>query len=171
MLLNWLPWSEWIRTFSRGLSPQRRHQQRLQHHMAQTPEEATAARAELELRLRKTETAIDRLLDRLAGEEASESIMERLKIREAERDQLRRELTDSADAQPIALPSRTELDSVYRAQVERLASLLTGSEQIVAANALRKELLGELRVWGDPTARDGVAIEIRGGGIPDLPNF
>ena len=30
------------------------------------------------------------------------------------------------------------------------------------ANALLRELLGEVRVWGDPEARDRVAIEIRG---------
>ena len=33
MLVNWLPWSEWIRSFSLGLSPPRRHQQRLRHHI------------------------------------------------------------------------------------------------------------------------------------------
>ena len=130
--------------------------------MAKSPEDATSARAELEDRLGKTETAIDRLLDRLEGEEVSESLMERLKTREAERDVLRRELTESANPQPIILPSRTELETIYRAQVGRLAALLTGSDQIVAANALLKELLGEVRVWGDPDARDGVAIEIRG---------
>lgn len=33
---------------------------------------------------------------------------------------------------------------------------------MVAANALLRDMLGEVRVWGDPEARDGVAIEIRG---------
>jgi len=46
--------------------------------------------------------------------------------------------------------------------VERLEGLLTGSDHMVAANALLKELLGEVRVKGDPEARDGMAIEIRG---------
>ena len=130
--------------------------------MAACPHDAVAARTELEARLRKIEATIDRLLDRLEGEEVSESLMERLKIREAERDVLRGELAESEDPQPIVLPSRTELETIYRAQVERLATLLTGSDQIVAANALLKELLGEVRVWGDPEARDGTAIEIRG---------
>ena len=130
--------------------------------MAACPHDAVAARTELEARLRKIEATIDRLLDRLEGEEVSESLMERLKIREAERDVLRGELAESEDPQPIVLPSRTELETIYPAQVERLATLLTGSDQIVAANALLKELLGEVRVWGDPEARDGTAIEIRG---------
>ena len=130
--------------------------------MAQSPDDATAARAELKTRLRKTETAIERLLDRLEGAEDSESLMDRLKTREAERDALRRELTKSADPQPIVLPTHAELEGVYRAQVERLETLLTGSDHMVQANALLRELLGEVRVWGDPEARNGTAIEIRG---------
>jgi site-specific DNA recombinase len=42
--------------------------------MAKSPDDASAARAEIETRLRKTETAIDRLLDRFEGDEASESL-------------------------------------------------------------------------------------------------
>ncbi|SFH52658.1 Recombinase zinc beta ribbon domain-containing protein [Palleronia marisminoris] len=129
--------------------------------MATSPDDATAARAELETRLRKMEATIDRLLDRLEGEEASESLMSRLKTREAERDALRQELAETANPQPIVLPTRGELEAIYRAQVERLEGLLTGSDHMVAANALLRELLGEVRVKGDPEARDGTAIEIR----------
>lgn len=49
---------------------------------------------------------------------------------------------------------------LYQAQVERLESLLTGSDQMVAANALLKDLLGEIRVMGDPEAADGVSITL-----------
>ena len=130
--------------------------------MAQTPEDTTDTRAKIEKEINRIESAIGRLLDRLEDAEASESLIERLKTREAERDALRRALTESADPQPIVLPSRAELELIYQAQVEHLATLLTGSDQIVAANALLKELLHEVTVWGDPEARDGTAIEIRG---------
>ncbi|WP_299913740.1 hypothetical protein, partial [uncultured Paracoccus sp.] len=50
------------------------------------------------------------------------------------------------------VPTQAELETIYRAQVERLESLLTGSDQMVAANALLKDLLGEIRVMGDPEA-------------------
>lgn len=36
------------------------------------------------------------------------------------------------------------------------------SDQIVETNALLRELLGEVQVWGDADAPDGMAIEIRG---------
>ncbi len=130
--------------------------------MAQSPDDASAARAELEARLRKTETAIERLLDRLEGDEATDSLMDRLKTREAERESLQDDLSQVAKAQPIVLPTKGELEEIYSAQVGRLEALLTGSDHMVQANALLKELLGEVRVWGDAQARDGVAIEIRG---------
>ncbi len=130
--------------------------------MARSPDDASAARAEIEARLRKTDTAIDRLLDRLEGDEAGESLMERLKSREAERDTLRTELAKAANPETVVLPTMVELEGIFRVQVERLEALLTGSDQMVMANALLRELLGEVRVWGEAEAQDGVAIEIRG---------
>ena len=94
--------------------------------MAQSPDDATAARAELEARLRKTETAIDRLLDRLEGDEAGDSLMERLKTREAERDAMLRQLAETAESKPIVLPTQAELEAIYRAQVERLEAAADG---------------------------------------------
>ena len=87
--------------------------------------------------------------------------MDRLKTREAERDALRRDLHESAEAEPVVLPIPTELEAIYQAQVERLDHLLTGSNQMITANALLRYLLGEVHVWDDPDARDGVRIEIR----------
>ncbi len=88
--------------------------------------------------------------------------MERLKAREAERDALRAELAEISEENSFTVPSREDLDAIYRAQVARLEELLTGSDHMVEANALLRELLGEVRVWGDPQAQGGVAIEIRG---------
>ena len=83
--------------------------------------------------------------------------------REEERDALRAELAESAaTVEAVAPPSPAELEAIYRAQVARLEDLLTGSDQMVAANALLRELLGEVCLWGDPKARDGMRIEIRG---------
>ncbi|WP_375692127.1 recombinase family protein [Pseudooceanicola sp. LIPI14-2-Ac024] len=119
-------------------------------------------RASLETRLKKVETAIERLLDRLETDEAGDSLLGRLNAREAERDALRNALADIDQQMPFVPPSASELEAVYRAQVARLEDLLTGSDQMVAANALLRDLLGEARVWGDPEARDGMRIEIRG---------
>lgn len=38
----------------------------------------------------------------------------------------------------------------------RVESLLTGRDQIVGANALLRQMLAEVRVWGDPKAQDEV---------------
>ncbi|GGB31679.1 hypothetical protein GCM10011324_46260 [Allosediminivita pacifica] len=120
------------------------------------------SRAALASKLAKVETAIERLLDRLETEDASDAILARLERREAERDTLRAELSASFDETPVAPPSPAELEAIYRAQVTRLEDLLTGSDQMVAANALLRDLLGEVRVWGDPDARGGMRIELRG---------
>jgi site-specific DNA recombinase len=126
--------------------------------MAQGAREDNQVPKEIEARLKDLEPTIARLLDRLETDEAGESLLERLKAREAERDALRAELAASAKPARIVPPSAAELDAIYRGQVGRLEDLLTGSEQMVQANALLRELLGEVRVWGDPDARDGVAI-------------
>ncbi len=64
--------------------------------------------------------------------------------------------------QPFVAPSLDELQEIYQDQLARLEGLLTGSDEIVAANALLREMLGEVRLWGDPEARDGMRIEIQG---------
>ena len=51
---------------------------------------------------------------------------------------------------------------IYRKQVALVEALLTGSDQMVAANALLREMLGEVRVQGDPDAQDGMRVELRG---------
>ena len=124
--------------------------------------DAEHRRAHLESQLPRTDAAIARLLDRLEGEEAGESLLERLKTREDERDGLRREIATMQAPAPMVIPTQADLEAVYRRQVARLDALLTGSDQMVAANALLKELLGEVRVWGDVEAADGMRIEIRG---------
>ena len=96
------------------------------------------------------EGAIERLLDRLEGDDASAALMERLKAREAERDALRAELAEISEENSFTVPSREDLEAIYRAQVARLEELLTGSDHMVEANAFLRELLGEVRVWGDP---------------------
>ena len=130
--------------------------------MAEAPDKALAHREQLEAKIRAADTAVDRLLDRLEGDNASEAVMARLSAREAERAALRAELAAIAPAEPVGLPTRAELEATYQAQVARLESLLTGSDQMVQANALLRDLLGEVRLWGDPEARDGMKIEIRG---------
>ena len=130
--------------------------------MAQGIRDDNQAPKEIEARLKDVERAIGRLLDRLETDEACGSLLDRLKARETERDALRAELTATAMQARIAHPSATDLEEIYRDKVGRLEDLLTGSDQMVAANGLLRELLGEVRVWGDPDARDGVAIEIRG---------
>ena len=116
--------------------------------------------AQLEARLAKTEGTIERLLDRLEGDEAGESLMARVKAREDERDALRAEIAKITEPAVLHVPTQAELETIYQAQVERLESLLTGSDQMVAANALLKDLLGEIRVMGDPEAADGVSITL-----------
>ncbi len=76
---------------------------------------------------------------------------------------MRAEISENpAPAESTKLPTVVELEEIYRRQVERLEHLLTGSNQLVAANTLLKSLLGEVRLFADEDARDGMAIEIRG---------
>ncbi|WP_235047707.1 recombinase family protein, partial [Limimaricola cinnabarinus] len=117
---------------------------------------------QLEGQLKRTETAIERLLDRLETEEAGESLLVRLKSREAERDALRQEIGALGKATEVVFPTLEDLEATYRIQVRRLEELMTGSGQIVEANGLLREMLGEVRVWKDTDARDGLRIEIRG---------
>ena len=119
-------------------------------------------KAQLEARIAKAESAIERLLDRLQGDEAGEALLFRLKTREAEVEVLRTELTQLAEPTELIIPTQADLEVIYRKQVARLEALLTGSDQMVAANALLREMLGEVRVQGDPDARDGVRVELRG---------
>ncbi|AUH65581.1 hypothetical protein [Paracoccus zhejiangensis] len=86
--------------------------------------------------------------------------MARLTAREDERDALRAEIAKLTEPAVQHVPTHAELETIYRAQVERLESLLTGSDQMVATNALLKDLLGEIRVMGDPEAADGVSITL-----------
>ena len=116
----------------------------------------------LEAQLKRTETAIERLLDRLETEETGDSLLARLKTREAERDALRDEIIELGKATEVVVPTLEGLETIYGQQVRRLEDLLTGSGQIVEANALLRQILGDVRVWKDPDARDGVRIEIRG---------
>lgn len=44
----------------------------------------------------------------------------------------------------------------------KLEALLTRSDQMVAANALLREMLGEVRVQGDPDLRKRMRVELRG---------
>jgi site-specific DNA recombinase len=114
-------------------------------------------------KMRMLDATIERLLDRLEGDEVGDALLERLRAREAEKTELSVEIAslDGRDTR-IGIPSPAELEAIYRRQVGRLEDLLTGSEQIVAANALLKELIQEVRVQGDDDSCDGTAIEIRG---------
>ncbi|ANP36443.1 hypothetical protein JL2886_01526 [Phaeobacter gallaeciensis] len=114
--------------------------------MSGRPDQNAASHAAPEAQLRKAEGAIERLLDRLEGDDASAALMERLKAREAERDALRAELAEISEENSLNVPSREDLEAIDRAQVARLEELLTGSDHMVEANALLRELLGEVRV-------------------------
>ena len=72
------------------------------------------------------------------------------------------EIMRIAEPATMAIPTQADLEAIYRKQVARLEALLTGSDQMVAANALLREMLGEVRVQGDPEARDGMRVELRG---------
>ncbi|MFC3530478.1 hypothetical protein ACFOMH_20130 [Paracoccus mangrovi] len=67
-----------------------------------------------------------------------------------------------AEPSPLIIPTQADLEAIYRKQVVRLEALPTGSDQMVAANALLREMLGEVRLLGDPDARDGMLVELRG---------
>ena len=55
---------------------------------------------------------------------------------------------------------RITADTAYSRRVGRLEDLLRGSTEMVKANAFLGDLLGEVRLSGDPRARDGMRIEI-----------
>ena len=65
-------------------------------------------------------------------------------------------------AESTKFPTIEELEEIYRHQVESLEHLLTGSEQIIEANALLRTLFAEVRLSPDKSAQHGMAIEIRG---------
>ena len=130
--------------------------------MKQAPEDGAADTVRIERELKKAEAAIERLLDRLEGDEGSDALMARLKAREAERAVLRQELAGITAPGMVVIPTAAELEVIYRHQVARFESLLTGSDQMVAANTLLRQMLGEVRVWGDPEALDRVRVEIHG---------
>lgn len=90
--------------------------------------------------------AIERLLDRLGTDEAGEALLARLKARQVERAALRRQLAATATQQEVILPTQAELEAVYCKQVAHLEATLTGSDQILAANALLRQMLGEVRI-------------------------
>ncbi|ETX10413.1 hypothetical protein OCH239_22235, partial [Roseivivax halodurans JCM 10272] len=129
------------------------------------------SRAALETKLAKVETAIERLLDRLETEDASDAVLARLETREAERDALRAELAESGQQTPVTPPSPAELEAIYRAQVARLEDLLTGSDQMVAANALLRDLLGEVCLWGGPGGAGWDADRDPGRFVPDTSGW
>lgn len=130
--------------------------------LKQAPQDGATDKAQIERELKKADAAIERLLDRLETDEAPEPLMGRLKARQTEREELREQLAATAAQQEVVLPTQAELEAVYRMQVARLEDLLTGSDQMIAANALLKQMLGEVRVWGDAEARDGMRIELHG---------
>lgn len=119
-------------------------------------------KAQLESRIAKAKAAIERLLDRMEGEEAGEALLSRLKTREAEIANLRAELTLLAEPSALIIPTQADLEAIYLKQVTRLEARLTGSDQMVSANALLREMLGEVRVQSDPDAQDGMRVELRG---------
>lgn len=119
-------------------------------------------KAQLESRISKAEGEIERLLDRLEAEEDGEALLSRLKACEAEVETLHAEIARIGEPASLIIPTQADLEAIYRRQVVRLEALLTGSDQMVAANALLKDMLGEVRVQGDPDARDGMRVELRG---------
>lgn len=88
--------------------------------------------------------------------------MSRLKARETEVKTLRAEIARIVEPSTLIIPTVAELEAICRKQVARCEALLTGSDQVVAANALLREMHGEVRVQGDPDARDGMLVELRG---------
>lgn len=106
--------------------------------MAKSPDDATLARAKNETRLKQPEATIDRRLDRLESDDASESLMSRLKTREAERDALRLELADQATPRTLK-----ELECIYHGQVE---GLLTGSDRMVMAHGRLRRRVPRCRI-------------------------
>lgn len=66
-------------------------------------------KAQLESRIAKAEGAIERLLDRLEGDEAGDALLSRLKAREAEVETLRAELTQLAEPSPLIISPRKRI--------------------------------------------------------------
>ncbi len=119
-------------------------------------------RAGLSAKLDKVNVAIDRLLDALEMEADSASLRGRLKAREADRDQLQNQLSATIEDIPAgALPTVSDLIRSYQDQVARLEALLTGSDGLVEANRVLRDLLGQVVVTPDPEAPDGLRVEIR----------
>lgn len=79
--------------------------------------------------------------------------MARLKAREADREQLRLELEATAAPAMVVIPTAAEMEVIYRQQIARLEALLTGSDQIVEANALLRGCLGCLARCGSGAIR------------------
>ncbi|MGK7295360.1 MAG: recombinase family protein [Candidatus Wenzhouxiangella sp. M2_3B_020] len=128
-------------------------------------EAAKAAQKDLTLEadLAKVSRAIDRLLDLLESDVASDALVERLKAKEEEAKRLAAAIAarDSAEAvSPAYQP--VDLEAAYGRLLTRLDTLLGGAEHVVRANELIGQLISEIRLRPDENARDGLAVEIRG---------
>lgn len=73
---------------------------------------------------------------------------------------LRTEIASFAQSAPVILPTLASMEAVYTTQAGSPKQLLTGSAQMVKANALLSEFLGEVHFLQDDTSRDGMRIEI-----------
>jgi site-specific DNA recombinase len=122
----------------------------------------TPEKAKLEAQLAKTSQTIDRLLDLIEEAEDVDSLLNRLKTREAERVRLRSAIALAQE--PIecpTVPTEADFDRIYIRQVSRLEDLLTGSDEVITANKLLRGMLGSVAVWPDEEADDGLFVEIR----------
>ena len=122
----------------------------------------TPEKAKLEAQLAKTSQTIDRLLDLIEEAEDVDSLLNRLKTREAERVRLRSAIALAQE--PIecpTVPTEADFDRIYIRQVSRLEDLLTGSDEVIAANKLLRGMLGSVAVRPDEEADDGLFVEIR----------
>ena len=59
------------------------------------------------------------------------------------------------------VPTEADFDRIYIRQVSRLEDLLTGSDEVIAANKLLRGMLGSVAVRPDEEADDGLFVEIR----------
>ncbi|WP_406735938.1 hypothetical protein [Thioclava sp. GXIMD4215] len=87
-------------------------------------------------------------------------MLDRLRLREEELKALKTELAATSAPEEIKMPTLKDLKLIYHSQLVRLESLLTGSDQLIAANAFLTGLIDRVELIGDPDSRDGMRITI-----------
>ncbi|WP_407670265.1 recombinase family protein [Paramagnetospirillum marisnigri] len=122
--------------------------------------DATAKQSALRKRLGETAKAITHMVDMVEAGTAPQSILERLREREAEKAQIEAELAQQHDDSVIVL--MPNLAEVYATKVAALAESLNDPEIKAEATELIRQLIGRVVMTPDPDAPDGMRMEVHG---------